>query len=896
MTENQLHVKPKLKFMIRKKLMMAVAMTAATFFSSCTEEHDLGGDLLSKQTIVAEMAEMSDAPQSRTCVDVKNPSTSFVGLLWQVTDKLGVFNQNGAGNVQFSNTSTENAPKAGFSGELSGEAKYAYFPYSENAGNSANSIKGAILAEQPFDPESGSLVCDYKVGQLTSVSEGVSYFSFKQLMTMLRITLDASETALEGERLNNIILTVTDKDGNKRNICGDFTFDATNGKVGTTITNPSNSVSMPWTTRPTLAKGKSYQGFISILPNIVKDDKLNIEVISEGHRATFTANCVTDLLKGYIYNIPLKLKEFLEKFEGKVEELTQPASITSFGFNVADNTGKLLNNKVKWDSYNHIPSTETVTAHTVTVAADATEITLIIPYLYDFKLKPTINFTGTTVKVNGEEFKNGETEVDFTHPVIFTVYAEDGGSKDYTVKVTNTGLPVVVINQSATEKKVGDMSADEVEIGSPIYGGKHDIIRNQLVDFLIRKKEAGWVEDDKITVYNADGTVNCEVYGGTRLRGNTTQEYPKKPLAIKFTVEKPVLGMPSHNRWVLLANWLDHSMIRNTVAFDIAHAMEYAWSSSNGEIGAGVPWNVHGQHVELVVKNADGIAHHVGNYFLCEQIKVAENRLNLTNGCLLELDTNLDEDQVFETKSKKVPFMFKDEVTDDVYKSVVDKVNTIETNLYKGTDAGFEAAFKDLDINSVVDQWLVLELAMNREYADPRSVYMFVNDEGKLSGGPVWDFDRGTFQNPEKAKALCNKVEWIGGNAADYRIKSYDEWLCWRNQESDSYSYVWYKQLIKSKTFQDTVKKRWAIMKPYLDLVADQIQAYGQYLALSYQYDSEMWPTNKDDIRYYKWNFNDWSGDEKLSSFEEVISNFVLVYNARLAGMNTLISEGKFTK
>ena len=85
-------------------------------------------------------------------------------------------------------------------------------------------------------------------------------------------------------------------------------------------------------------------------------------------------------------------------------------------------------------------------------------------------------------------------------------------------------------------------------------------------------------------------------------------------------------------------------------------------------------------------------------------------------------------------------------------------------------------------------------------------------------------------------------------------------------------------------------------MKPYLDLVADQIQAYGQYLALSYQYDSEMWPTNKADIRYYKWNFNDWSGDEKLSSFEEVISNFVQVYNARLAGMNTLITNGTFTK
>ena len=540
-----------------------------------------------------------------------------------------------------------------------------------------------------------------------------------------------------------------------------------------------------------------------------------------------------------------------------------------------------------WNSSKHTSSTATVTAHTATVAEDTKEIALTIPYLYDFKLKPTLSFTGSTVKVNGEVFKNGETEVDFTHPVVFTVYAEDGGSTDYTVNVTNTGLPVVVIEQGSH-----DYAEETKSIGS--FLNKHTISINKLGDIVLRPKDAEeWAVDDHIKVYNPDGTIDCDVMGGTRLRGNTTQEYPKKPLAIKFTEKKSVLGMPEHKRWVLLANWLDHSMIRNTVAFDIAHAMEYAWRMSNGEIGAGVPWNVHGQHVELVVKNSDGKAHHVGNYFLCEQIKIDENRLNLTNGCLLELDTNLDEDQTFET-SKKVPFMFKDEVTTDVYNSVKTKANSIEKNLYLGTEAGFEAAFKDLDINSVVDQWLVLELAMNREYADPRSVYMFVNDEGKLSGGPVWDFDRGTFQNPDKAKELCNSVSLT--NDKHYRIKPYDKWLCWRTEESDSYSYVWYKQLIKSTTFQETVKKRWAVMKPYLDLVAGQIQSYGEYLAKSYQYDSEMWPTNKDDIRYYKYDFNDWSGDEQISNFEDVIANFVEVYNARLAGMNTLITTGKFTE
>ena len=886
MTENQLHVKPKLKFMIRKKLMMAVAMTAATFFSSCTEEHDLGGDLLSKQTIVAEMAEMSDAPQSRTCVDVKNPSTSFVGLLWQVADKLGVFNQNGAGNVQFSNNGTETAPKADFSGELSGTATYAYFPYSaDNANRSASSLLGKILAEQPFDPENGSLVCDYKVGQATTTEDGKTKFTFTQLMTMLRITLDASETALEGERLNNIILTVTDKDGNKRNICGDFTFNATNGEVGTTITNPSNSVSMPWTTRPTLAKGKSYQGFISILPNIVKaEDNLNIEVISEGHRATFTANCVSDLLKGYIYNIPLKLKEFLDKFNGNVETLTQP-TINSFEFEYSKNTGKLLEKKLTWKSKKPSASTATYEA---TVSNN--EITLTIPYLYDFKLKPTITFTGSTVKVNGAEFISGQTEVDFTNPVIFTVYAKDGGSTDYTVKITNTGLPVVVINQS----KSGDWKKDSKDFGALIQG----LYRNKFVDFWIRAKDTEWVEDDQITVYNPDGTVDCSVAGGVRLRGNTTQDYPKKPFAIKLNEKTSVLGMPKHKRWVLLANWLDHSMIRNTVAFDIAHAIEYAWRE-NSSIGAGIPWTPSGQNVELVViSQKDNKAYHVGNYFLAEQIKIDENRLNIKDPLDIEDEPNAsdftqygflieavnedkrDEDSYFKS-SNGIYFQFKDELNSTILKQVKDKIQRIEDNIDNNK---FDEAFDELDIHSLIDQMLIWELTLNREYGDPSSVYMYMDGDGKLSAGPIWDFDRGTFQNQENANEYGNSD----------RVKPDDKWMYWRKKTSEPY--IWYPQLSANATFQQTVKERWTVIKPYLDMIVEQIDYYGKTLASSYIYDSAMWPTGKADVQEWKSGFSDWSGDEQISDWNSLISNFKTVYQERLAGMNTLITTGKFTE
>ena len=880
--------------MSSKNLLTAVTMTAAALFFSCTDEEFVGADSLRYQAIQAEIADPSEAQQSRSCVDVKNPSTSFIGLLWQPADKIGVFSQDGTtGNYQFTNTATENVPQMEFGGEMSGDPYYAYYPYSaENDGAKITELKGTLPAEQAFDPESGTLVGDYKYG--TRVADGSNKFTFTQLFTMLRITLDATETALEGERLNQIKMTVTDSEGNARPICGNFTFNAITGDWNAVSNTTSGSISMPWTTRPELTKGKTYLGFITVMPVVKTGDKLSIEVVTEGHKASFTADCKLDFKSGYVYNIPLKLKEFAanDKFN-YIEEVIEQPSLTSFTLEVAKNEGKLLNNKLVWNSSNHTPSFSSVTSHTATINDDTNEITLTIPYLYDFKLKPTfaVSASNSQVLVNGVEQESGATEVDFTKPVTYTVVTSSGASRDYTVKITNTGLPVVVVNQSTS----GNFDLETKTVMTGFLQFKK-ITLNEFVDFAIRNKDTDWVKDDQITIYKADGTVDCTATGGVRLRGNTTRDYPKKPFAVKLNEKTSVLGMPAHKRWVLLANWLDHSMIRNTVAFDIAQVFEYAWRQSGGEIEPGIPWNVHGQNVELVfIEN--GEAHHVGNYYLCEQIKIDGNRLDIKDsyedviesnasptladcGYLLEFDSKEDNDPYF-TTSNGIKVKYKDDAIAGtaIATAVQNKIQGIEDNLDKGD---YAAAYESLDLNTVIDQWLIWELTMNREYGDPGSVYMYMDGDGKLCAGPVWDFDRGTFQNQEKASSLGNSD----------RIKPDNEWMCSRSEET----YIWYKQLVKDPTFQSTVQKRWTVIKPHLDLIVNQIQVYGQKLGLSYQYDSAMWPTNKADVQEWKNDFSDWSGDEEISDWNELISNFVTVYQERLAGMDALITSGTFTK
>ena len=61
----------------------------------------------------------------------------------------------------------------------------------------------------------------------------------------------------------------------------------------------------------------------------------------------------------------------------------------------------------------------------------------------------------------------------------------------------------------------------------------------------------------------------------------------------------------------MLANYLDRTLLRNRVAFHIATLTSLAWTP-------------RGQYVELVLNGK-----HKGSYYLCEQIKIDKNRVNI---------------------------------------------------------------------------------------------------------------------------------------------------------------------------------------------------------------------------------------------------------------------------
>ncbi len=834
---------------------------------ACREDSFVQNESKGNVTIVGHM---SGDVQTRTCVDNSSPD-DVAGILWSPKDIIGVYGDKGTKNAMFESANTGNVAEAEFNGTMAaGEyPTYAYYPYSaSNAAADVTALKGDLKLTQTFDMTTGKLEGDYKVGTPTfKTYEGRYEFEFEHLFSLLKFDINATGTALEGDALESIILTLPEG----RRLGGKFTFDATSKAVTwTDDVTGTNVLTMNWSDTPALASGKSYTGYITCAPEIRTGDQIKITILTQKFKAEFTRTALVDFAANTSYTFPLSL----ENYKNDMEVTNRPV-FTSFSFEAKNNAGKILDKKLTFDG----SATRPVDNVTEVLTVDRDSVIGCIPYLHDFKLKPTFAVSdGTTVKIDGMEQTSGVSEVDFSKPVLYTL-SNGEETRTFTVVVTNSGLPVVVLTQSGG----GSESWEEAGIN-------------------VRSKDADWVETDTMAVYNADGSVDMEeALCGIRLRGNSTQKFPKKPFAIKLVDKAPVLGMPKHKRWVLLANWMDRTMLRNAVAFEVAHQTENAYTD-------GLGWNPHGYSVEVVM---DG--RHVGNYYLCEQIKIDGDRVDIkdciediigdgnTNptmadcGYLLEFDDNYDEVDKFRT-GRGLPCMFKDEVSkysSDIYNQVKARIEAVESNLEAGN---YEAAYNDLDINSVIDYFFVQELTFNDEYKHPKSVYMLIDGVGKLTAGPVWDFDWQTFINYDKVQAMNSKY---GGT---YSCRNTNEWLYgksrlaekpwWPGSDYDYVNdqpYMWYPLLFKDANFRAKVQERWAVIYPQLLNVVAKIDEFAALNKVSEQFNYAMWPL----VGLKNSVGSAFNGDEDMS-FDEAIATMKQAYTERLEWMKSSITSGSF--
>ena len=835
---------------MRRKLFLAALAAIACISFSCTQ---------------TEPEEEVKVSQKITASIADNGS----GAKWAKSDAIGVYTDASENNVKYTTSSAGTSVSFTASTEVKGTPTYAYYPYSsDNASRKATGLKGNL----PQDQTAGAV--DYRYGAQTGTNkDGDATFEFRSLFASVTFSVDLSASRLNGQTVTGIICKVT-RDGAAVPVTGGFTFNAADG---------SYSYDGQSTCNEFAATGKAV-----VFPTVKAGDMLEVTVSTAQASATVSLTMEGDVAAGEHYDVAVKVVD-AEIGEPEDEPVVVGTPVlTALSFTASANPGKILAKELYYDpsgSNGTWTKHRAVEAQVMTVSED--EISGCIPYLNDRELVPAIEYTaGAKIQYSyddGANFSdwNGSSAIDFSAGTIIRVAAGDKHS-DYVCNITNTGLPVVVVNQPG-----GD--TDWKQVGEKVWSKETDFDN---------------VTAGQITIYNADGSLNVAAATAmTRLRGNTSKNFPKKPFAVKFDSKTSVLGMPKHKRWVLLANWKDKSLMRNHVAFGIAQKFSENFADST-------PWQVHGEFVELVYNGV-----HVGNYYLCEQIKIDGNRLDIKDeydgasvstatldnyGYLMECDDYYDEDTRFVTRHY-IPFMFKDDCDGgNVIKNYVQKkVQGIEDNLYNGK---YSAAYNDFDIYSFADYLLINELAMNSEIGHPRSLYVYMNGTGKLCAGPVWDFDWQAFPINSGIKKLDSSWDRSYTQSlmatASHKNKHYRYQPIFgsgtpSSPKTDDVPYMWYPMLVKDATFKNLLAERWNAISGILSACAyELVVATGEKIALSWEYNNAVWPayysSNCDRQAAFSGGF---CGDELMTDFEDIYMGLYGAYMDRLDGMDSFVSN-----
>ena len=402
-------------------------------------------------------------------------------------------------------------------------------------------------------------------------------------------------------------------------------------------------------------------------------------------------------------------------------------------------------------------------------------------YHAERKFVATISYEGIDrITLNGTDYAKGEA-VDFKSDVELVTSLGDN-STNYTLHLSCfTGLPVVRIE---TPGRQGVWSKEYWVNGSTLW-----------LDGMGKFKDMDATEM------------------AIRGRGNSTWGYDKKPYAIKFTEKQKVMGMPKHKRWVLLANYMDRTLLRNRVAYELARQTSLEWTPGC-------------EFVELFLNGE-----HLGQYLLAEQVRVDNDRINITEmtpndntgnaitgGYLLELDFHFDNMWQWHT-NKGVPFSVKfpdeEDLTEPQLKWIKNHIaeaeDTIYGNNFRDKTNGYH---KYIDPQSFIDYWLIYEICVNHEIANPGSVFLSKDRGGKIVAGPVWDFDWGTFSynaSPQAQWGLFMTHAW------------------------------WYGRLFEDDAFWALAKERWGVLKPKFEQIFEFIDEEREYISRSWDVNFKMW-------------------------------------------------------
>lgn len=270
-------------------------------------------------------------------------------------------------------------------------------------------------------------------------------------------------------------------------------------------------------------------------------------------------------------------------------------------------------------------------------------------------------------------------------------------------------------------------------------------------------KETGYVSA-RIVIADTDGSViddNVQI----KVRGNSTARVLKRSYTFKFSKKYDVLGMGKAKKWILLANCLDPTMLRNYTALEIAHELGLEYASEH-------------RFTEIWV---DGIFK--GFYELTEPVQEGKTRVDIdveSNGgmkdFLIQYEQTMTDEGAVYFKAEGLRFELKS--PEDVTEEQRDYVQSVMTEIIQALKRLDYAEIRTLiDTDSFAKLYLLNEFLKTVDF-DYSSVFFYYKD-GILYAGPPWDFDLSAGNESSSESEKYARAVETSGLFANQQLFSY---------------------------------------------------------------------------------------------------------------------------
>ena len=251
-----------------------------------------------------------------------------------------------------------------------------------------------------------------------------------------------------------------------------------------------------------------------------------------------------------------------------------------------------------------------------------------------------------------------------------------------------------------------------------------------------------------ITLIYHGGTMIQEKTGTSRLRGNSSLGFEKKPYRIKFDEKVRVLkGSPEESpakakKWTLINNHDDKTLMRNILAFEVNRRFQ-------------ADYTPYCQAVDVIMNGE-----YKGCYQLTDQITVNDDRVNIaelnstgneepeiTGGYLLEMDALAYGEKSMFVSEHGIPVTIHspedDKITPEQAEYIEGYFNLLEERTYGPDYQDAQKGYRSmLDMDSFLKHFLTNEFCANSDMY--WSAYLYKDREDNLFKiGPVWDFNLG---------------------------------------------------------------------------------------------------------------------------------------------------------